>query len=128
MGKKTVLFVDDEPALLEAVERALKRDFDVLTASDGSQAWAAIRLFKIDCLVTDIDMPVMSGLDLLEKMHDADCHITTIVASGGVDDLIKKCCNEFNVSAYLAKPYTPSKLKDMINSMKCNQKSVQVWS
>ncbi len=123
MGKKTVLFVDDEPAILESVERAMKKDFDVVTASDGSQAWEAIKLFKIDYLVTDVDMPVMSGFDLLEKMRDAGRHITTIVASGGDGRLVERRCNELGVSAYIAKPYAASKLKKMINNMKSYESS-----
>ncbi len=121
MYKKTVLFVGDEPAILKPVTRALKRDFVVLTVSEGRRAWGAIRLFKIDCLVTDLDMSLKSGFDLLEKIRDADMKVTTIVATEGDDQLIKKRCNGLGVSTYIAKPYTLGSIRKMIDVMKCCQ-------
>ena len=126
MIRKTVLFVGDESEILKPVTRAMKRDFDVLTVSDGSSAWEVIKLFQIDYLIADIQ--VMSGLNLLEKMRDAGRKIITIVVSGGDDTLIKKRCNEFGVSAYIAKPYTVTNLKKMINTTKWQQKPISVWS
>jgi DNA-binding NtrC family response regulator len=124
MSKKTVLFVGDESEILKPVTRAMKEDFDVLTVSDGSSAWEVIKLFQIDYMVADMQM--MSGLDLLEKMQYAGRKIITIAASGGDDSPIKKRWNEFGVSAYIAKPYTASNLKKMINSTKWQQKTILV--
>ncbi len=120
MSKKTVLFVGDESEILKPVTRAMKEDFDVLSVSDGSSAWEVIKLFQIDYMIADMQM--MSGLDLLEKMRDAGRKIITIVASGGDDSLIKKRWNEFGASAYIAKPYTVTSLKKMINTTKWQQK------
>ena len=63
----TVLFVDDDPAVLRMIRRSLLgRSFDVVTASSGAEALEVLRSRRIDVLVTDLDMPEMSGLELMQ--------------------------------------------------------------
>lgn len=117
MSKMTVLVTEDEPILLDSIAGGLKGDFIVLRAVNGRQAWEVLKRCKVDCLVTDIDMPLMSGLELLEKVRDADYKIKKIVASGGNELLIKERCDELGVNGYLAKPYSVDALIEMINNI-----------
>src|ERR1700722_12887424 len=62
----TILFVDDEPPLPPSIARALLGSpFDVLSANGAAEALALMRKRTGDVLVSDIDMPGMSGLDLV---------------------------------------------------------------
>lgn len=67
--QKTVLFVDDEPNTRIAMNRMLSKRFkEVWLAENGSEALKANELHQPDIVITDIEMPVMNGLILLEKL------------------------------------------------------------
>jgi DNA-binding response OmpR family regulator len=65
-----ILVVDDDELVLETVKRNLKADgFEVLTASDGVKALEIIESKEVDLLISDIMMPKMSGLTLLDIVN-----------------------------------------------------------
>jgi two-component system chemotaxis response regulator CheY len=68
----TVLVVDDSAMMRKVVLRVLKMaelDFDtILEAGDGSEALALLRTNSVDLIMCDINMPVMSGIELLQKI------------------------------------------------------------
>src|SRR5580700_5709649 len=66
-----VLFIDDEPAILRAIRRSLLGyPFDVLTASTGTEAIAILEARPVDVVVSDLEMPEMSGLELLRIVRE----------------------------------------------------------
>ena len=66
-----VLFADDEEALQELISFELPRlGHSVTVCPDGETALAALQLDRYDCLITDLDMPGMSGIDLLGKAKE----------------------------------------------------------
>jgi len=68
----TVLVVDDSAMMRKVVLRVLKMaelDFDtILEAGDGSEALTLLRTNQVDLIMCDINMPVMSGIELLQKI------------------------------------------------------------
>src|SRR2546423_6830042 len=65
-----ILVVDDEPAVRQAVERALRLDgHDVLLAADGGEALDALELRPPDAVVLDLLMPRVDGLELCRRMR-----------------------------------------------------------
>ena len=84
--RETILVVDDNEAILEAVVNILKRaNFRVLSAVNGADA---IRLGKetvgrIDMLLSDVDMPLMSGPDLGQELKKARPDMHVMLMSGG---------------------------------------------
>lgn len=69
---KRILLVDDEPMVLRVMRGALKREgFQVDTAVNGEEAWAKIKESCPDVLVTDIEMPRMSGRDLCLRIQES---------------------------------------------------------
>jgi len=67
---KSILLVDDEPMTLRIMRQALEKDgFEIRTAFDGQDAIEKIIVKQPDVLVTDIDMPRMSGKELCLKIH-----------------------------------------------------------
>lgn len=70
-GQPTVLHVDDEPQVGLLVSEFLERtdpDLTVLTETDAAAALERIGAGDVDCVVTDVDMPGMSGTDLVRAM------------------------------------------------------------
>lgn len=67
MKQKAVLFVDDDPRLLASLKRGLLDEpYEVLLASSGHEALDILGSCDVDVLVTDVCMPEMSGLELVE--------------------------------------------------------------
>ena len=68
---KRILLVDDEPMVLRVMRGALEREgYQVDTAMDGEDAWAKITESWPDVLVTDIEMPRLSGRDLCSRIQE----------------------------------------------------------
>lgn len=69
MSRLSVLIVDDEPMFTSALRRLLHRTHDVEIASDGQQALDAVRAGRrFDVILSDVTMPLMSGIELLERL------------------------------------------------------------
>jgi putative two-component system response regulator len=75
MSKPALLIVDDEPTNIRLLIGVLKADYDLLVATGGAQALALLqeRHTEIDLILLDVNMPDMSGIDVLETInHHAD--------------------------------------------------------
>ena len=117
MNKKTVLIAEDEPLILKSVIFILKKKFTVYGAVDGREAWGILTSNKIDCLVTDIKMPNMNGLELLEKMKAQNLPAKTIVTTGFMCPDTRKRCINAGVNLYMEKPYNITKLIEGISNV-----------
>jgi two-component system, cell cycle sensor histidine kinase and response regulator CckA len=84
-SRGTLLIVDDnESARILATRMLTKAGFEVLTATDGVEALAVLRGRSVDCLMTDIAMPGMGGLDLAERARSVDPGMPVVFVSGFV--------------------------------------------
>ena len=117
MNKKTVLIVDDEAENLEELGLSLKKYFRVLKASNGKEAWDLLRVWNIDCLVTDIDMPKINGTKLLEMMQAAHYPSQAIVVTGNYSEEIKMSCKTLGVDDFFTKPVSASDLIERIEAL-----------
>lgn len=84
-----VLFVDDEPRVLEAIERTLYQldvDWDVAFAEGGPAALLELERESFDVIVSDMRMPGMDGAALLGQVCEKYPHIARIVLSGQTDE------------------------------------------
>ena len=110
---KSFLLVDDEESILLATQTALERKgFNIETASGGEQA---LKLFvdnpqKYDCIVTDLSMPQMSGLELIREIRNVDTQIPIILSTGliEVDDM--KGYAARGASGFIQKPWNVDEL------------------
>ena len=85
MDKSTVLIVDDDPALLQALPLVLNLrldGIDVHTTDSALEALKLIREYNYDAVVSDIKMPDMDGLELLEKIGEVRPDIPTLLITG----------------------------------------------
>ncbi len=104
-NKQKILFVDDEESILEiASEYFCSRGYQVITAKTGLEALKFIKTGKIDCCFTDINMPEMSGLELVRQIKLIDNTIPVIVITGypSMDNVIHTLKN--GVVDFLIKP------------------------
>lgn len=116
---RTVLVVDDEPAILAATKRVLERNgFTVLTALSGDEAIgvARIRSGKIRLVITDFMMPGMDGTTLMSHLRAMDPAIKFIGVSGLDRTDRKDLIGDHAFTAMLAKPYELQALLDAIKN------------
>lgn len=118
MPKKSlkILIVDDEAAMREVLELRLQGwGYKTATAADGEQAREAVKRFKPHLVISDVMLPDLSGLELLEtlRLGDENRPVILITAYGTIDtavDAIKKGAFDF-----LTKPLDYKKLRVTLN-------------
>ena len=81
--KGNLLLIDDEAVLIECLRTVLEDHADhIYTASNGEEGYKTYKENPIHCIVCDIDMPVMNGVDLIKKLRAEDCEIPFIFYAG----------------------------------------------
>src|SRR5438552_2705078 len=82
-GRAQILVVDDDRAFCETIAKCLaQRGYDVVCADGGEAAAEAIEERKPDLIVTDVMMPGMDGIDLINWLHDQSIDVPVIAISG----------------------------------------------
>jgi DNA-binding response OmpR family regulator len=110
-----ILIVDDEPALLAALETALTRDgHRVRTTSDPEQALQLLDLEHPHLVLLDIKLPGTNGLDLLRRMREGRPQVAVIVVSGDVDDRTHQAALDAGARDCLQKPVSLQTLKERV--------------
>ena len=108
-----ILCVDDEKNVLKSLERVLKAHFRVITAENTDEAFVKFRESseEVSAVVTDINMPGKSGMDLLEDGRGIDPEISCIILSGqdDIDHTIRAINNDL-VFQYIKKPWKNDEL------------------
>ncbi|HEY4121808.1 MAG TPA: response regulator [Byssovorax sp.] len=102
-----VLFVDDEPAILRALARTLKHPrCRFVTTLDPTTALDLIVKERVDVLFSDVDMPQMSGLDLVRAVRDAHPHIVRMMLTAGRSlTTALSAINDGGVLRFMLKPW-----------------------
>lgn len=121
-----ILVVDDDCEILRLMSRVLTRSgHDVVAVKDGAAAWDALQRNRHDLMVTDNNMPKVSGVELIKKLHDAHMEqMPVILASGTLLDLELRRQPWFKLAATLLKPYTMAELPSPSNSVVNSPSSV----
>lgn len=100
-----VLIVDDEEGILDVAEGYFqKKGYQVYTAPNGVEALEVLERVNIECLFTDINMPMMDGLELAEKVRQIESTLPVVVMTGfpSLENSIQTLKN--GVVDYLIKP------------------------
>ena len=120
MSAKTILAVDDEAHILHVVSLKLSNaGFKVLTANDAEEALETAAAGPIDLLITDFQMPGMSGLDLARKIHGEPGrkHLPTVLLTAHGLSLEQVDLAHAGIHACLSKPFSPRNLLEKVNEM-----------
>lgn len=100
-----LLLVEDEVMLLEIFQKIFKRFFrSVETATNGQEGLERLREKNYDLVITDIQMPSMNGLDMIEKIRESDPDQGVMILSAHNDKEYYQRAIELNVDGYLNKP------------------------
>ena len=116
MARRSIIFVDDEKALLNSLRRMLKPledDWQMAFVESGAQALVMMELVPVEVLVTDMIMPEMNGLELMDIIGERFPDVTRVMMTGQNDYEIYR--NGMAISHYfLWKPVQPSAMRTML--------------
>ena len=110
-----IALVDDEEAVRKALVRLLRAaGLEAQGFPSGSALLHSIAARRPDCLIVDLHMPGMSGLEMLRQLRDRGISLPTVVITVAYGPHARVLCREAGASACLCKPLDESMLIDAI--------------
>jgi len=123
--KHTILVVDDDELFLEYIQRAFSSEnYNVITATSGKEGLDILGKQRVSMVISEYKIPLMNGLEFLEKVRIIYPNILTIMVTEHADiELAIKAINEAGVYKFLLKPWDDIDFK---NTIKKTLESLQV--
>lgn len=118
MSNPSVLIIDDEPSVREVVVECLKREgYDFLHAENGEEGVALAQQHLPTVIILDLRMPVMDGLEFLDKVSPkpSDPYSVIVLTGHGDDDAVKECYDA-GVSSFLRKPFKLDEIRGVVKN------------
>ena len=107
----TILLVDDEPRVLDALEAILAAEFRVLRAESGEDALRLLQAEEVAVILTDYRMPGMTGVELLRRSQEIAPDAIRIVLTAYTDvDSLMEAINTGRIYHFVPKPWDPTDL------------------
>jgi len=116
-----VLVADDSSTMRKIILRSLQAVgvTEVAEASDGAEAVAIFAPGKFDMVLTDWNMPGMTGLEVLKKIREQDKEIPVIMVTTEAEKTRVLEAIQAGVTDYLVKPFTPDTLREKLEKHGC---------
>jgi CheY-like chemotaxis protein len=106
-----ILVVEDNPAVRYSLTLMLEREgFDVVAVAEFRRATELIEAELFDALITDLDLPGGTGLDLLERARLLRPRMLSFLMTGYGCSAIRKQVSDLGVTGYFEKPFDPEEL------------------
>jgi two-component system, chemotaxis family, chemotaxis protein CheY len=113
-----ILIVDDSLSIQKLVTFALssEKSYELTTASDGQEALGHAKAGQFDLVITDINMPIMGGIELIQNLRTLPAYAVTPIVCLTTESSKEKMGSGKNAgaSAWMVKPFQPAKLLKVI--------------
>ena len=117
MNGSKVSVVDDDPSAREGITDLVKSmGFDVRAFERAEDFLKSAHLDRCDCLITDMRMPGMSGLELYDRLLASGLSIPTIMVTAFPKDADRARAQRVGIVCYLSKPFDESQIAECILS------------
>ena len=120
MAEKKVLVVDDEIHIVHVAAIKLRNNgYEVITATNGDEAFELACAEKPDIIVTDFQMPAMTGLELVEKIrqNEETKDIPVILLTARSFAISEEQQEDLQISGCISKPFSPKELLESIEDI-----------
>jgi two-component system alkaline phosphatase synthesis response regulator PhoP len=120
MTTNKVLIADDEIHIIHVVAIKLRNNgYDVVSANNGAEAYELVGSERPDIIVTDYQMPVMTGIELIQKLRDNEStrSIPVILLTARSFAISQEQQQQLDVAACLSKPFSPKELLKSIQDI-----------
>ncbi|RJS80025.1 response regulator [Candidatus Bathyarchaeota archaeon] len=127
MGKKSILIVDDDRAILSSLEKILQLEgYSVDTAETGREAIEKAKNRFYNLMLLDIKLPDMEGTELLRAVDETEPKMVKIMVTGypTLENAVKSL--NLGADAYLMKPIDPQELLDVVEKKLKEQEEADV--
>ncbi|MCL2166827.1 MAG: response regulator [Clostridiales bacterium] len=117
-NRNIILVVDDSSANLQMCKGLLSTEYDVRLAKSGKMALSALQKVRPDIILLDIEMPDMTGFEVMEEINkntEMDGVSVLFLTSHASERLVSKAVEQGAVD-YIVKPFTPEVLRSKIKS------------
>ena len=118
-----ILIVDDSAMMRTMIKRAAGLTGlpigQIYEAADGQQALAVLKQQHVDALFTDINMPVMTGIELLQQIagHERWQHMIRVIISTDGSEARRDEAGALDVRFYVEKPFRPEVMRDVLSEL-----------
>jgi len=120
MAEKKVLVVDDEIHIVHVAAIKLRNNgYEVITATNGAEAFELACAEKPDIIVTDFQMPAMTGVELVEKIrqNEETKDIPVILLTARSFAISEEQQEDLQISGCISKPFSPRELLENIEDI-----------
>jgi two-component system chemotaxis response regulator CheY len=117
---KKILAVDDSPSVRRLVKMSLPdTQYEVIEAGDGAQGLACARANLVHMVVTDLNMPVMNGLDFIRELRKlpAYCGVPVVFLTTEWKDEMKKAAKAAGATGWITKPFQQEQLVALVKKV-----------
>lgn len=112
-----ILVVDDSPAMRKLLKELLEDDHDLIVGEDGIDAVWHYKESSPDAVLLDINMPIMNGIEALEKIRLIDPDARVAILSGERDESSIMSAIASGAADFVAKPYTRERVTEAIEAL-----------
>ena len=120
-----VLVVDDEPRICRLILDVLVQEGYMVDVSfSGADALQMIRKYNYHLLITDLEMPGIDGLELIQKVKKRDPDIRAIMITGNAIDDVATWSLRYGIDNTMQKPFNITELKRVVKQVLCTHKII----
>ncbi|OYU97196.1 MAG: hypothetical protein CFE21_02585 [Bacteroidetes bacterium B1(2017)] len=113
---RKVIIVDDDEVDRKILERWCKKeDLQFSSCSNGKEAFDALKKDHFDLLISDLDMPIMGGISLIQEIKKLHLHIPSIAISANENSAVKKAALESGFDCFIPKQTDFRDLSNLIS-------------
>ena len=113
-----ILVVDDEEYMLQSLSKLLNlMGFETEVAENGEKALEIFQTREVDLIITDINMPGMSGMELLKLIKKENPHVPVIIITGFGVEKAQELAKKNKADGFLPKPFKMNDIKCMIDKV-----------
>ncbi len=120
MRKKKAVVVDDFRSIREIVKKLLEiKEFEVFESANGEEAMKIFDGTRYDLLITDYDMPLMDGANLVKKLREMTqyTYIPVVMLTSSPEEKIQDKIKDLNIACYMQKPFDTNYFYSVIEKL-----------